>query len=153
MVLHSRGISGEGAGKRVPTNPASAGPQVVGKHRDGRCRPPPHSCGIIVRLAGLLTQHGLLRLQSCPASFERDCLMSVDSGRSDRHSIHVQGVHVSAVQRERPSPSPFAPPRYSASVAMRGAVVWTLIPAGFCGSCCRQQSPVAVGTRCAFAGG
>ena len=31
----------EGAGKRVPTIPASACPQVVGKHRDDRCRPSP----------------------------------------------------------------------------------------------------------------
>ena len=85
--------------RRCLTLLASAGPQVVGKHRDDRCRPPPHGCGIIVRLAGLSTQHGLLRLQSRPASFERDCFMIFDSGRSDHHSIHVQGVHVSDVQR------------------------------------------------------
>ena len=119
--------SGEGAGKRVPRNLASAGPQVVGKHRDDRCRPSPHSCGIIVRLAGLLTQHGLLRLQSRPASFERDCFMLFDSGRSDHHSIHVQGVHVSAVQRAA-EPLSVRTAQDLGLVAMRGEGVWTLIP-------------------------
>ena len=38
----------EGGGKRVPTNPASAGPQVVGKQRGDRCRPP-QCCGIVAR--------------------------------------------------------------------------------------------------------
>ena len=108
--------SGEGAGKRVPTNLASAGPQVVGKHRDDRCRPPPHSCGIIVRLVvypmlpwlfeGLVSVdlQVVPMVQGFSASVERDCFMIFDSGRSDHHSIHVQEVHVSVVQLSAAEP-------------------------------------------------